>query len=247
MKPEYARTTITVPWELKKRMKKAGQSLNWSAIACEAFEGKLDEMGPIEDITSVEEAIKRIKNIEAEKDQNYEEAFQEGKEAGTHWALNFATPEQLGRIQKLKDDIENDTEEEVHNNFNAQLLTPYGRLQLSKCVGFGLEFGDEFFRGEEERHGHRGRRRRGGHRGQGGRKRAARGMWSKRRDGGESDADAIAGEDRTTIQRWKAEVRIRERLVWRSVLNQRPNHMSFFAGFAEGALIIWDQIKDKLD
>ena len=252
MKPEYARTTITVPWELKKRMKKAGQKLNWSAIACEAFEGKLEEMGPIEDITSVEGALERIKNIAAERDQNFEMAFGEGKEAGTHWALNFASPEQLSRIQKLKEKIE-DPEEEVHNNFKKQMLTPHGRGLLAKCVGYGLEFGEEFFQGPEGRHNHRGRRRGGRGRGHGrgrGKRRVPGGHWRRGPEGksehGPSANEHGGQEKETTLQRWNKEKRIRERMIWRSVLNQRPNHMSFFAGFAEGALEIWDQLKDKL-
>ena len=50
MKPDYGRTTITVPFELKKRMKKMRGQVNWSAVACEAFENKLEELGPVEEI-----------------------------------------------------------------------------------------------------------------------------------------------------------------------------------------------------
>ena len=39
--PDYARTTITVPLKLKRRMKALGNEVNWSAVACAAFEAKV--------------------------------------------------------------------------------------------------------------------------------------------------------------------------------------------------------------
>jgi hypothetical protein len=35
---KHARTTITVPADLKARMEAVGEPVNWSAIACQAFE-----------------------------------------------------------------------------------------------------------------------------------------------------------------------------------------------------------------
>jgi hypothetical protein len=38
------RTTITVPAELKARMNAVDEKVNWSAVASQAFEQKLDEI-----------------------------------------------------------------------------------------------------------------------------------------------------------------------------------------------------------
>src|SRR6516225_5119268 len=42
--PKHARTTITVPPDLKARMEAVEESVNWSAIACQAFEQRLAEI-----------------------------------------------------------------------------------------------------------------------------------------------------------------------------------------------------------
>ena len=41
---KHARTTISVPSELKARMDAVDESVNWSAVACQAFELKLAEI-----------------------------------------------------------------------------------------------------------------------------------------------------------------------------------------------------------
>jgi len=43
-KPGYTRTTISVPADLKGRMNKVKEDVNWSALACQAFQGKLAEI-----------------------------------------------------------------------------------------------------------------------------------------------------------------------------------------------------------
>lgn len=37
----------------------------------------------------------------------------------------------------------------------------------------------------------------------------------------------------------------RDKEVWRSILDRRPDHPAFFLGFATAALEVWDQLKDQ--
>ena len=103
MKRDYGRTTITVPWDLKARMKKARAQVNWSAVACDAFEQKLEELGPIEDITRLEDVVHRMKATGQECPKSNPEATESGHQSGKHWAMNFARPGQLHRIEELRD------------------------------------------------------------------------------------------------------------------------------------------------
>jgi len=43
-RPNTIRTTISVPRELKGRMDKVKEGVNWSALACQAFQTKLAEL-----------------------------------------------------------------------------------------------------------------------------------------------------------------------------------------------------------
>jgi hypothetical protein len=208
---DFARTTITVPMELKKRMKRARALANWSSVACEAFEQKLEELGPIEEISTVEAAIERMKNMKPANDNSDSNSAEAGFEAGQKWAMNEASPQQLSRLEKFKAD--------VGYSWDDHLKTPDGMRGLTECVKPHDEGAGEDF---ENRHGpsNRGVRRggpgRGGH-GRGGRR--------HRRGPG---------------HRWHG------RKIWRSILEARPEDRNFFPAFANGALDVWKQVKDKL-
>jgi len=126
MNPDYRRTTITVPNRLKERMKQAGAHVNWSAVACDAFEAKLEELGPMEEITSIDGALERMKSI---KDQvsSANEPHSDGTEAGKHWAMNHATPIQLERIEGLRNEMSND-------QWNDLMTSRDGFKELAKCI-----------------------------------------------------------------------------------------------------------------
>ncbi len=130
MKREYGRTTITVPWELKERMKKARSYVNWSSVACEAFEQKLSELGPLEEITSVDGALARMKSLQASSPACNDRLGQTGKEAGTYWALNFADPNQLSRMEKFRNGF-------PEQEWEAFMNSREGWVQLGKCIAPG--------------------------------------------------------------------------------------------------------------
>jgi hypothetical protein len=116
-----------VPWELKERMKTARAYVNWSSVACDAFEQKLAELGPIEEINSVEGALARMKFLQKEGSGTSDSGCQSGKESGIHWALNLAGPSQLQRIEDFRDQIPDD-------QWEAYMYSRDGWVELGKCI-----------------------------------------------------------------------------------------------------------------
>lgn len=250
MKPEYARTTITVPKKLKKQMKRAGAQTNWSAVACEAFEAKLEELGPIKEVTSIDDVVARMKSTTEAIDGSRDDAIAEGFEAGKYWAMNSALPDQLKRIEEFKTKIG-----EGHPGWDEVMSKPHGRNRLAACIVKGhpepsVEFGDGLGGWQQGHRGPRGgRHRRGpGHGPRGGRRRGGpEGRHRPRRDAQPEVPNPSGGQpDAGRLQRWKQQSAHQARIVWRSLLNERPSHPVFFLGFANGALEVWDGVKDKL-
>jgi len=201
MNSDYQRTTITVPRELKQRMKLAGTRVNWSAVACEAFEQKLDELGPIETITSIDDAVERMRSAQSQP-VSQPPVDRAGQEAGKHWALNFAIPAQLKRIEALKNELSGD-------DWIDLMLSREGPRELAQCIEPSLESGSK------------------------------RRPPPRRRPRG-ADSSKRPARGRGPDHRYP------EREIWKSILDRRPESPHFFLGFAEGALEIWKQIKDRL-
>ena len=186
MKPDYERTTITVPVSLKRKMKKFRSRVNWSAVACEAFEQKMEEMGPIEEITSIADAVKRLKNMKEEQPES--QTNQNALEAGRHWAMNYATRTQLGAIEALHDKVSDDWE--------AYLLSPEGWHELTLCID--PDSGDRPTRTRRRHRGPRGHEPRGG----GGPGRS-RGVWRAILDQRPDSKDFFLGFANGAIEVWK--------------------------------------------
>lgn len=107
----YVRTTITVPHDLKRRMQRV-RTVNWSAVACQAFEATLSEVSKrpgeriMPETPSMDDAferLRRLKNLpEASKNpQDFEDGFQWGR----HWAMATATPLELRRLEALNEQV----------------------------------------------------------------------------------------------------------------------------------------------
>ncbi len=235
MKSAYARTTITVPAELKQRMKSGGTGVNWSAVACAAFQQKLEERKPVTEVTSIEGAVQRMKAIRQPSIETQERAISDGIAKGKQWALNLATPEQLRQLEGLKGIIfdRGDTE------WRDFLSNPAGRQRLAQCVASGSnewagipEFQLNLDLAKGDSPGHDGRlveQRRGESHGQG-----KRPQWSEQLKPSHELSGVLPD-----VVGW--EVR-----VWRSVLTDHPVHPCYFFGFAEGALQVWVQLKAKI-
>ena len=106
---QYARTTITVPRPLKRRMRTHGAGVNWSAVACDAFRMKLDQLQQKEQrrastsSLSRAEAIERLRRLKqaAASDVDAENPRKQAKAAGRRWAMCDALPEELERLTAL--------------------------------------------------------------------------------------------------------------------------------------------------
>ena len=125
MKPDYQRTTITVPVELKERMKIARALVNWSAVACEAFEEKLKEIGPIEEITSIEGALRRMQAVQQQASSP--DANPGGVDAGKQWAMNFATPTQLASLEGFRNQMSME-------DWTDLMTSRDGFKELARCI-----------------------------------------------------------------------------------------------------------------
>ncbi len=100
---KHARTTISVPSALKVRMDAVDETVNWSAVACQAFELKLAEIIKRKGAKNVKEAIKRLK---ASKRKTDDARYREGSEAGKAWAMNEAEAEELQNLDSFREGCE---------------------------------------------------------------------------------------------------------------------------------------------
>src|SRR4051794_17293907 len=93
------RTTISVPAELKARMEAAAEQVNWSAVACQAFEAKLAEIITRRGPRDMNDAITRLRESKRRAD---EAAESEGSEDGRRWAMEEAEAVELERLEALR-------------------------------------------------------------------------------------------------------------------------------------------------
>jgi hypothetical protein len=93
-KPAF-RQNISIPADLKRRMDKVSDQVNWSAIACAAFEIKLGEIAATKERKDMNDVIQRLRGL-AQEEAN--EMFATGKSDGEDWAKQDATPAELRRL-----------------------------------------------------------------------------------------------------------------------------------------------------
>ena len=108
-----ARTTISVSDDLKKRMDRVKEPVNWSAIAAEAFELKLGEFARKRERKTMDNVIERLR---ASKIQRVNVVQRLGSEAGRVWATDVAEYDELERIANINADA----------YFFGQPNAPYG-------------------------------------------------------------------------------------------------------------------------
>ena len=95
----YERTTITVPTELKEQMKELGRDINWSSVACQAFESKIDAIRESQK-KQLEHAIIRLRGEKG--DRTGGAVFDEGRSAGRQWAIERASIESLQSLAEKR-------------------------------------------------------------------------------------------------------------------------------------------------
>jgi hypothetical protein len=108
-----ARTTISVSDDLKKKMDRVKEPVNWSAIAAEAFELKLGEIARKRKEKTMDNVIERLR---ASKIQRVNVVQRLGREAGRVWATNVAEYDELERTADI----------DTNDWFVGQPSAPYG-------------------------------------------------------------------------------------------------------------------------
>lgn len=93
------RMCISVPDDLKKRINRARKAVNWSALACEAFERKLGEIAERKARKTMSDVVQRLRASEiAEAPQSHQRGYDDGR----IWAQNHATAKQLRRLAESR-------------------------------------------------------------------------------------------------------------------------------------------------
>ena len=92
------RMNISLSQDLKRRMDQVEESVNWSALAARAFEGKLAELATKREQKTMDDVIQRLR----ESRLKLEEAdYHGGKSAGFEWAKNDAEAQDLIALDKF--------------------------------------------------------------------------------------------------------------------------------------------------
>jgi hypothetical protein len=142
------RMSISVPEDLKSRMIAEGDGVNWSALACRAFEHKLGELAGRKEVMTLESAVQRLRASKAAK---LHPAFKHGVEAGRAWAMGKAGADDLERLEGLYMRTESDQgfANWLHRNQRSVDVNPPGVInrKTNACaIAFnvkGVDMGDD--------------------------------------------------------------------------------------------------------
>ena len=94
------RRTISLPDGLDGRMRAVQAEVNWSGVACRAFEIELGEIVARKEIMDMESVKQRLKASRLEHD---DESFSTGFKSGKEWAGRRASYAQLKRLSQARD------------------------------------------------------------------------------------------------------------------------------------------------
>lgn len=92
------RVSIYVPADLKRRMDKTKEDVNWSALACDAFKAKLGELAQRKEAKNMNDIIDRLR---ASQESTSTEARKDGSECGRTWVRLKAQVPELRRLSAL--------------------------------------------------------------------------------------------------------------------------------------------------
>jgi hypothetical protein len=94
-----ARTTISVPHHLKAQMEAVTEPVNWSALACRAFEAKLAEIAAKKEQKGMDDIVTRLR---ASKRRVEDEHYQQGDATGREWVKDQAEADELMCLERWK-------------------------------------------------------------------------------------------------------------------------------------------------
>jgi hypothetical protein len=93
--PTSVRRTISLSAELQKRMDACGETVNWSAIAAQAFAAEVARINVKKEHATMDDVIERLR---ASQRSGRSELFDEGYDKGCEWAKHEASAIELRRL-----------------------------------------------------------------------------------------------------------------------------------------------------
>jgi hypothetical protein len=108
----FVRTTISLPAELRRRMKACGDDVNWSAVAARAFAAEVARINTQEDDVRLDDVVARLRSTQH---QSRSELFHQGRLQGEKWAARQATAAQLHRLWAARRDAQRQTGTNAEN------------------------------------------------------------------------------------------------------------------------------------
>jgi hypothetical protein len=188
------------------------EPVNWSAVACRAFEDKLAEISIKKEEKGIDDIIQRLRASKPDL------IYQQGQEDGRRWASQQAEYEDLLRLEQLhaRKRAAGDWEKFFHRDYGLpnweQTKELFSKASQGK-VAWSLEWDSEATVGE----------------------RLVRAVCPR----------LNAGDLRFDCGSWR---RVCQEF-WQSFVGDddfKVDHPSYVRGFAEGALAVWSQVKDRV-
>lgn len=129
-----------VPDDLKARMDEAGQAVNWSVIAQQAFREVILNLAVRRETATMDDAVERLR---ASKQSYVETERESGLEVGEEWATEDAAYSELLRIAKAVEEARR----EIDLQTLQDLIDPEHKMDVGDWVRF---WEDRGFSGDSE-------------------------------------------------------------------------------------------------
>jgi hypothetical protein len=97
---ETYRTSVSVPADLRRRMNLVKVRVNWSEVACRAFELKIAELITERGVKNMKDVVARLR---ASKIENEDARTMEGREDGAKWAKELASFQELEKLEAIEE------------------------------------------------------------------------------------------------------------------------------------------------
>ena len=145
------RMNISIPADLKQRMEALTKNtvVNWSQLACDAYEANLAEQLGKEDEITLDDLISRVR---VSKLQTTDKMFRLGVESGEKWASRFLGYEDFLRLEDFVALLTDDNWKDLANTRGSQKIS----ARLLRTLDSGGALGEEAksnWRPEERRGG----------------------------------------------------------------------------------------------
>ncbi|HJN12610.1 MAG TPA: hypothetical protein QF564_28270 [Pirellulaceae bacterium] len=116
------RMNISIPADLRQRMKTLEEkaAVNWSQLACDAYETKIAEQLGKEDEITLDDLISRVRSS---KKQTTDQKYRQGVELGEKWATGYFGYEDFLRLDDFVTSRTEDDWKELANTKGSQKIS----------------------------------------------------------------------------------------------------------------------------